>query len=255
MGIRGGVCLASALAALAITAPAHGAVTIGSDLDVPTIESKPCPALVCTAAYASSDFAHPRSAPVTGVIVRWRLRQGANAGPADITLRVLRPDLSSPSVPLNWTGVRSGATVNVPAVAGTYEFPERLPIAVGDGIGLDFPSAHANFLGPDEGANPPYTRVHFLGAFPNGSSTGTYDQYANELLINADIELDADGDGLGDETQDRCTGDPNPQAVCSSNQTKTACKKKKGKHRKRIADTAKKKKKKKCKKRRKKGKH
>jgi uncharacterized repeat protein (TIGR01451 family) len=39
----------------------------------------------------------------------------------------------------------------------------------------------------------------------------------DELLMNADIERDADGDGYGDETQDLCPTDPTRHTACLSN--------------------------------------
>jgi hypothetical protein len=42
-------------------------------------------------------------------------------------------------------------------------------------------------------------------------------QTKSELLLNADIEHDADGDGYGDETQDLCPSDETRHTACLSN--------------------------------------
>jgi hypothetical protein len=39
---------------------------------------------------------------------------------------------------------------------------------------------------------------------------------ASEVLVNADVEPDADGDGFGDETQDGCPTDASIQGACPS---------------------------------------
>jgi hypothetical protein len=39
---------------------------------------------------------------------------------------------------------------------------------------------------------------------------------AYELLYNASIERDKDGDGFGDATQDHCPKDPDRRAGCPS---------------------------------------
>ena len=47
----------------------------------------------------------------------------------------------------------------------------------------------------------------------------TSDRAAVELLANADVEPDADGDGFGDETQDNCPTIPNDQTTNPCAQT------------------------------------
>ena len=77
---------------------------------------------------------------------------------------------------------------------------------------------------------------------------GTTNSYGSDpegrIPVQATIEPDADKDGFGDKTQDKCVGVAGPKAGCAK------CKKKKKK--KRTGSAAAKKKKKKCKKKKKK---
>ncbi len=198
------VTLAAAFAALAIAPAAHGAVTVGSDLSATTFESKTCMG-ICTGAYNTDpQLGHPPTSPINGVIVRWRLNQGANASADNFSLRVLRPADVPPAV--EWTGVRTAPPDLVPAAAGLYVFAARLPISAGQGIGIDFPSTHGVILSEERfSAVDPFTRVNYwYDGLANGATEGPDQQYAHQLLINADVEPDADGDGFGDETQDPC---------------------------------------------------
>ena len=58
-----------------------------------------------------------------------------------------------------------------------------------------------------------YAFSPLLGTFAHIPSK----QANQELLVNADIEHDADGDGYGDETQDLCPGDPTRHTTCLAN--------------------------------------
>jgi hypothetical protein len=51
----------------------------------------------------------------------------------------------------------------------------------------------------------------------NSFSHTPFPKSDRELLVNADIERDGDGDGYGDETQDLCPGDPTRHTACLSN--------------------------------------
>ena len=173
---------------------AMAATTIGSNL----LAASPagglgCPNESCTV----SNVAPLGVAPSTGVVVLWRVKVGATTSPA--ALRILRPGNSSTR-----TGVGTSPTENPPANQVSI-YDVQLPIHAGDAIGLDccaggFP--FKNFLARSTSSlvqwSPP-----LLNAGPARSAIMTLPGF--EVLVNADIEPDANRNGFGDETQE-CRG-------------------------------------------------
>lgn len=195
-----------ALAFLLIApATSSGATTIGSNLTAAPASVFGCGSGCTYMALAlppASTAAGGLSAPTSGVVVRWRIRSGA--APHMTSLRVLRPAGGT-----SWTGVAESATVTVPASA-TSTFDTRLPITAGDRIGVDTDTA-MNAQATTAGAQGAYW-TPALGTSATLPYSGM--QTPRELLVNADIEPDADGDGYGDETQDLCPGDATLHAAC-----------------------------------------
>jgi len=98
-----------------------------------------------------------------------------------------------------YTGAGTGSTV-VPLASTTNVFPDRLPIKVGEGIGLDRPSTTGLVFGAAAEAQMlRFTPVLADGGAPRSPSAINL---AYELLVNADVEPDCDSDGFGDESQD-----------------------------------------------------
>jgi hypothetical protein len=154
-----------------------------------------------------------------GVVVRWRARRGQGPGelPADtITLRILRPTATAGE----FTAVGTSEDHDVPDGASdpisVREFPTRLPIKIGDRLGLGtiasrFPSLEtpgASYLVRISALADGQTATFAAGAFADQA-----------VLINADIEPDADADGFGDETQDGCPTDSSKQGDCTPPET------------------------------------
>jgi hypothetical protein len=183
--------LAVAVFALLAFAPAaHGQVTIGSALTAnPPVEAQhTCVAVGCTFAGASAQG--------DGVITRWRIQSGAPAGP--VALQVLRPE----GVVTNSFFEIGRSSRVTPSVDAISEYVTRLPIAEGDRIGIlccDGPSS-PHFFGPGAGYLVYTPPLGLTPGTPFGEST---DQ---EVLVNADIEPDVDGDAVGDVSQDNCVG-------------------------------------------------
>jgi hypothetical protein len=137
-------------------------------------------------------------APLDGVVVRWRLALAAPGGGSfTYNLRVLRPAGGG-----MYTGAGTGPAQTAPSTGvNVLTLASPLPVKAGDLIGIDCPS----------GAPSP-----FANGAPASSSIGSFSPpladgdarspsgpfVTNEMLINADVESDCDGDGLGDETQD-----------------------------------------------------
>jgi hypothetical protein len=142
-------------------------------------------------------------APFDGVVVRWRVKTGS---PATLALRGLRSAGTG-----TYVGVAAGDEVSV-TQAGTATFDARMPVKAGDIIGLD-----------DRGGNAKIAAASTSSAIFTFTSIGLSPpriptkQANRELLVNADIEPDADGDGYGDETQDLCPADASRHTTCLAN--------------------------------------
>jgi len=191
------VCAAVAVAAFVLAAPAEAVYTVGSNLNDPFSNTLNCSGFAtgCTASFgltapAASVASSGLSSPANGVVVRWRIKSGA--APASTALRILRPGNS------NTRAAVTTSEVQVPAASTTTTFDTRLPIAAGDQIGIDskFP--------PFASAASSEVR-YWAPALVDGAAASGSSAFANSLLlVNADIELDQDGDGYGDESQDHC---------------------------------------------------
>ncbi len=182
-------------ALLALAPAAQAEVTIGSSLAGTPIQAPPgnCVPEGCTAASGQV------TATAAGVVTLWRIRSGAQPNP--VAFQVLRPAGGADVVEVGRT----------PTVTPTADAPSehltRIPIQVGDRIGIvccqtgtgdnyvaATPAATVDVWGPPVADTP---------AAPVGSGD-------LELLVNADIEPDVDGDEYGDESQDNCPANSNP---------------------------------------------
>jgi hypothetical protein len=192
--------LFAATLALAVPASASGAVTIGSNLAGAANGSVGCSLNeLCTVSQGdllvSATAPGGLVAPSNGVVVRWRVKVGQTTNP--VALRVIR---RSPLSEMS-TGAGTGPTDTPPAnQTTTYEV--RLPILAGDRVGIDCCPGGPGFTGFSfssgarlVGWNP----VLVDNADFRSANFGFND---SQLLVNADVEPDCDGDGFGDETQD-----------------------------------------------------
>jgi hypothetical protein len=198
--MRSRLALATVLAVLGPAAAGQAATTVGSDLSGQAqfgICGTPCTYFTGDA----STGAPVAVAPTDGVIVRWRVKAGSAAD--GLALRMLRASGAG-----TYTGVAASETHDLSG-PGTATFPARVPVKQGDVVGLDEAGGGKLFAAAT-------TAVYYfasLGTFPKPPTK----QPSRELLVNADIEPDADGDGYGDETQDLCPGDETRHATCLSN--------------------------------------
>jgi uncharacterized repeat protein (TIGR01451 family) len=197
------VALVTVLAALAPASGAGAATTVGSDLSKPASDTA-CTGATCT--YFTGDAATGAPvavAPFDGVVVRWQVKSGSTA--TAVKLRVLRPSGSGAYV--------SAAAGDPQALQiGTNVFPARVPVKTGDVIAMDGSSSTKVF------ASPVPTAAYYFQPLGAGSFAQTpQKQTSRELLLSADIERDADGDGYGDETQDLCPTDETRHTACLSN--------------------------------------
>ena len=200
-------------AALVAASPAAASVTIGSQIDTPASYDSPggyC-MMPCTGVNLSLPQSNTASggltAPMDGVIVRWRINSGSAGNP--VALRVLRQGSGT-----SFTG--AGTSETQMTVSGKSPlFDTRLPIRNDDSVGVDARNSALVWS-----ANTPGASVvvwGFPNNFPNGlpdGQSGAGDAQSNkELLVQAVIEADADKDGFGDETQEDCPGNPDRQTA------------------------------------------
>lgn len=193
------------LAALAFAAPARASTTIGMVADS---EPNNCP--------PSMEFIQgsvPNGGPSYdvpaggGVVTSWMTRGDASSG-TGMRLKVYRPTAASDT----WMVVaETPLKALTPDALNT--FPTRISVQGGDRIALRlsdesggpcwFPDPAT--LGPD------YQALGYapsMGFDPAVGSNVTFANADQQALVNiaAVVEPDADGDGFGDETQDKCVG-------------------------------------------------
>jgi hypothetical protein len=147
----------------------------------------------------------PLTAPGAGVITKWKSSLGA---PVSIphTLKVLRQN--GPNT------VQVVGEDSESITGGQNTFDARIPVQAGDRLGL-FGSSALGTLFCDE----PGTPEDSFGAFEGGASVGqtvTFVQVSDEagIPVAAILEPDADNDGYGDETQDKCPQNAAVQTPC-----------------------------------------
>jgi hypothetical protein len=243
--MRRRIVLAVALtvvASLALSARSFGAVTIGVSLDQPSsgiVGAGGGATFVQTALPGGVN-----QSPITGVAVRYRVQSNVWG---DIRLRILRPVAGTSTFDAVGTSATSSLTGAFDDLV--HEFPARLPISAGDHIGIDATnSARIRNTLP---AGSTYGYWFPILADPDPPSAPTPGGgMTHAILLNADVELDADRDGFGDETQDACPTDASTQAACPvapvaaapQAKTKKRCKKKRKKTGAKGASAAKKKK-------------
>ena len=207
---RCGVAL-TLVAGFVVAAPAQAATTIGSSLAARPNLVVGCgipgePTSTCTVAQIDLPD-RPVTAPTDGVIVRWRLRAAA-AG--SVAFRVLRPEGNGR---FSGAGTSTPITLVAPTRAGedrVYSSNTRLPVQQGDYIGLDRERRAGAVYAQRSGSA--FELIQFDLRLPDGDPEGPDTSHEGvELLLNADLEVDKDGDGFGDETQDNCPSIANDQ--------------------------------------------
>jgi hypothetical protein len=209
------VLLATLCGLLAVPSGAGAATIFGSNL-LGEINWEACAGETetwsCT--YSNPDLpeasraAGGAAAPSAGVLTSWRVKaddSGAGTLERKLRLRVLRGN----------TGVGTGALESLPLAAGIYSYATRLPVNAGDRLGLDFPDTAAGEPVPVISATLGAALDYWNPLLGEGADTPpNFAEPSQELLVQATLEPDADGDGWGDETQDGCPGQTGPTNGC-----------------------------------------
>ncbi|HLM09665.1 MAG TPA: hypothetical protein VK307_08135 [Thermoleophilaceae bacterium] len=89
------------------------------------------------------------------------------------------------------------------------EFGARVPVKKGNHLALDGTNVWATVNNSGDKYTYVYSPPLTAGQGPRGSI-----DTAGELLVQAVMEPDADGDGFGDETQDGCPGNASATGAC-----------------------------------------
>jgi hypothetical protein len=156
----------------------------------------------------------PVTAPISGVITEWTVNtniviesEGKLAGEFPRVLQqrllVLRPEGEGFKV----IGESAGGLLNL---KGSNTYTARLPVAAGDFLGI----AGNPFAAWCETKDPADTYAAATGGTPIGSTFKVERATGLQVPITARVEPDADGDGYGDETQDRCPQSAAYQTPC-----------------------------------------
>jgi hypothetical protein len=194
---------ATTVLALALTAPfASAATEIGSN---------------CTAASGGGSITAVSlkkaagdplaiTSPITGLITKWKVNVIGFPGTASEKLKVFRPTAN----PNAFDVVAESALSSV--AGGPTSFDASIPINAGDRIGVSGVGTpgllYCNTGDPNDSAG-------FLAGEPALNTVATFAPTPNiRPAISATIEADADGDGFGDETQDKCPRSKALQTEC-----------------------------------------
>jgi hypothetical protein len=155
----------------------------------------------------------PLTVPQAGVITSWSTNVIPFTGSLGQQMRVFRPT-ANPSA-LQVVGESEPAAV----VAGANTFATRVPVQAGDRVGLgpagggSFPAGALLCGGTGNALD---VAGIFEGVPPAGSTVSFTPTPEFQVAVAATVEPDADHDGFGDETQDKCPQSATTQAACPS---------------------------------------
>jgi hypothetical protein len=196
----------AATALLALPASGMASETFGSRLvnspnygscdDTPSPLTAPCSWVSYIHPSAPDGDPYTGGAPNDGVITKFRIR--ANGPGASVTFRVANLTLAPPDSALA-SAVGTGPTVTIAGLGEIEEFSGRVPVKKGNQLAIDTSDADAIY---ETGGNE--FSYGYGPALVDGGAARSSSEAHGELLVAATVESDADGDGYGDETQDRC---------------------------------------------------
>jgi hypothetical protein len=192
----------AALASLALASHASASIEIGSHCVGDTYSGN------ATLVQIANDPADPlpAAAPSAGVITSWSVNVPPLGFAIPEKLKVMRPG----ATPNQFTTV---AESGFEAVLGPASFEARIPVQAGDRLGV-YASDSSGPLFCSITGHEGDVLGSAAGDTPAGATRSFLPAENNQLAMAAKIEPDADGDGYGDETQDRCPQSPASQSPC-----------------------------------------
>jgi hypothetical protein len=184
--------------------------------------TKPCTIVAYNEPSEPNGDPYTGGAPSNGIITQFRIKARVENNPAPVTflLASLEPFFDpgdpkpksanaalatvGPTVTLHATDAEEGTgTGDTPVQA----FPARVPVVKGQQLGISSTAAvqatHVDNGDANSFAYPALTAKNLLSEMPSG-----------ELLVQATVEPDVDGDGFGDGTQDQCPSQKTTQGPC-----------------------------------------
>jgi hypothetical protein len=219
--------LAAVASALVLASASNAAVTFGSRLiESPTTSlcnnttgdpgtiNGPCTMVSYIVPTAPNGDPSSQGAPISGVITKFRIKALGDGGPATATFRIANITVDPSGDSAIATSAGTGPTVQVPdstvGDAPITQADARVPVTAGQHLAVDG-SPNLEALHVSDGQKWTYVYAPPLvdGQGGRGSNAVT-----EELLVQADIEPDADHDGFGDETQDQCPTQATTQGPC-----------------------------------------
>jgi hypothetical protein len=210
--------LIAGCALLLLPAAGQAAQIFGSRLNHDPIFN-PCSGLGMTCTIVS--FIHPTDpegdpysggAPSDGVITKFRIRASTGIStPVTFRLADISRDPNDDSV-ATATAAATGPTVLLPANSELLETPieefdARVPTKKGQHLAIDALDAQAIY-------NPGGEKFSYVFGPVLGGEQRQSTEVTGELLVQATLEPDADGDGFGDETQDQCPRQASTHGAC-----------------------------------------
>jgi hypothetical protein len=145
------------------------------------------------------------------VITSWTFRTNLSLPPSTLSqaLKVFR----STGAPTQYQVIGESAASLIST--GTNTFNTRIPVQAGDFLGASGTYSGTVFTFYCITGNPADRYAFFLGSPTQGSTVNSIAEGEGVLSpVTAKVEPDADGDGFGDETQDKCPQSASLQTPC-----------------------------------------
>jgi hypothetical protein len=188
---------------LVAAAPATAAVEVGNNL---------CPANesftgFMTIQLSDSSGSLPLAVPTAGVATKWKVESLLANRPQ--VLKVVRPTGKK-----NEFRVVSESTEQT-VLRGQNAFDTRIPVQPGDQFGLYGASPSGALYCTGAVAKPTDVMGHFGGNLQSIEAPMVFGEFKSaRVAVSAIVEPDADVDGYGDETQDKCPQSAALQSEC-----------------------------------------
>jgi hypothetical protein len=185
------------------------AVAQGSSTEVGETTANPVVGVGSPVAPFSTVPGSPSYATPSGVLTSWRFHSSGDASAGSVRLKIFR--YIGPGLAFKVLAESSQKTLSP---STSYEFKERIPVSSGDLLGLTATGdAEVAITVP---GTPQNQLAQFLGGDISVGQTGTATTTFPNLRpsVAATVEPDADHDGYGDETQDKCPVDATTQGFC-----------------------------------------
>ena len=201
MKITRAFALASAAVAVLANAAAANADTVVGQTAPPTASCSP------GTLYQAGTGGAPGYATPAGVITSWTVQTDASVAP--IKLKVLH------AVGGGSYRIIGESTSVTPTANSTQTFQSRIPVGIGDYLGMSVLSGSADCMFSTANYTDAVRESSTVDPAVGSTITVPTSHPNSRLDVSAVVEPDRDGDGFGDTTQDRCPTDPSTQGNCA----------------------------------------